>query len=60
MQYRKSPLLPDPTPRPNGLASVVAVTVNVVWPDAEVTDSPKAEAKMAARKYVPFMIDLLR
>src|SRR5271155_2009381 len=31
MQYRRSPLLPDPTPMPDGLVSVVAVTVKVFW-----------------------------
>src|SRR6516162_3422126 len=35
MQYRRSPLLPEPTPRPNEFASVVAITVNVFWARAD-------------------------
>src|SRR5947209_7931305 len=46
MQYRRSPLVPLPTPRPVGLASVVAVTVNVCA-DAAAARRATAAAAMA-------------
>src|SRR3954469_22493364 len=47
MQYRRSPLVPDPTPTPNGFASVVAVTVKVVC--AGATGASTVIASAASR-----------
>ena len=56
MQYRKSPLVPDPTPVPNGLVSVVAVTVNEFWHLAgEATKSGMVASSAEAKRMVRIM-----